>query len=193
MNLENVLRMVSELAMLKYFPANNEAVLLALVRLCGDMCHSEAEVRWLVDRMTSGIYSEWPGPAEMRACFCSRYPPKDGVNAYSSVYPDGLPPSKEARTMLAAAPQRALPAGHTPESPRCAESREVIGKLKDAMPKMPPVVRGTDRAIRQFEEAMTAPRDRPELVPTPQIINQVDIDRAVAEYHAKKAQAQAQA
>jgi hypothetical protein len=104
--------MLSALAMLKYFPAGNEAVLESLARMVGSMCENEEQVRWLVDRMTSGIYGEWPGPAEMRACFCSRFKPKDGINAYSQVYPDGLPPSsEEAKRRLEGPKILALPPG----------------------------------------------------------------------------------
>ena len=112
MNLRNVVKMLAELAALKYFPAGNEAVLLALARLCGDMCENEAQVRWIVDQMTSGIYQEWPGPQELRAVLCNRWRPKDGINAYSTVYPDGLPLSKERRLEIAAAALKALPPGH---------------------------------------------------------------------------------
>ena len=89
MNPAEIVEILQELRVLPYFP-NDEYVLNSLVKLCGSMCRSLAEVQWLVNRMTSGIYTQWPGPAEMRACFCCRYRPKDGVSAYSSVYPDGL-------------------------------------------------------------------------------------------------------
>jgi hypothetical protein len=114
MNPKNLLSMLSELAMLKYFPANNEAVLLGLCRLMVEMCNNEQEVRWLIDRMTSGIYAEWPGPQEMRAVLCQRYKPRDGITAYSSVYPDGLPPLPDSAMLMIAMPDlKALPPGHT--------------------------------------------------------------------------------
>jgi hypothetical protein len=105
--------MLGELRALRFFP-NDELVMNAVVRLCGSMCASEEQVRWLVDRMTSGIYTEWPGIAEMRACFCCRYKPKDGVNAYSTVFPDGLPPDPTAppRPGIAAPDLKRLPPGH---------------------------------------------------------------------------------
>lgn len=108
MNPKRILEMLAEMAMLKYFPANNDAVLIGLARLCVEMCNSESEVRWLVDRMTSGLYAEWPGPQEMRAVLCSRYKPKDGINAYSTVYLDGIPASKE-QLAISGAEQKLLP------------------------------------------------------------------------------------
>ena len=69
--------------------------------MAGRMASSEEEIEWLVDRMTiSGLYSEWPGPGEMRACFCSKFRPKDGISATSSVYPDGLPSERAAEPIL---------------------------------------------------------------------------------------------
>jgi hypothetical protein len=126
-NLKRVLEALAGLAMLKFFPANNEAVLAALARLCVNMCRSEDEVEWLVDRMTSGLYQEWPGPLEMRAVYCSRYKPKDGLNAYSQVYPDGIPMSKEGKLkQLAGAELKALPPGHVASAD---ESMEVALRI----------------------------------------------------------------
>ena len=110
MNIDVVIEKLKELAMLKYFPANNPSVLVALSRLVGEMCRNESEVEWLVNRMTSGLYTEWPGPKEMRACFCSKFPPKDGINAYSEVYLDGIPSERE-RNLLGAPNLRLLGEG----------------------------------------------------------------------------------
>lgn len=113
MNPKRVLDLLGRLAMLKYFPAKDENVLEGLLDLVSEMCRNESEVEWLIKRMTSGLYAEWPGPQEMRACFCSRFPPRDGINAYSTVYPDGLPPSKEAALKQISGPElKALPPGH---------------------------------------------------------------------------------
>jgi hypothetical protein len=114
MNPKRILDMLSELAMLKYFPTNNDSVLIGLSRLVAQMCSDESQVRWLIDRMTSGLYAEWPGPQEMRACFCSRFKPKDGINAYSTVYLDGIPLSKPL-PRLPPPPVRAFLTG--PEEP----------------------------------------------------------------------------
>jgi hypothetical protein len=113
MNPRTILRIVGELRVLKFFP-NDESSMNAIVRLCGSMCSSEAQVRWLVDRMTSGIYREWPGIGEMRGCFCNRYKPADGITAYSTVDPDGMLPDPTAppRPGIAAPNLKALPPGH---------------------------------------------------------------------------------
>ena len=127
MNLKRVLEALAGLAMLKYFPSNNDAVLAALARLVVNMCDNEQQVEWLVDRMTSGLYQEWPGPQEMRAVYCSRYKPKDGLNAYSQVYPDGIPASREpARKQITAAEVKALPPGNVASADMSLEASFMI-------------------------------------------------------------------
>jgi hypothetical protein len=112
MNPEDVLKILEELRSLPYFP-DDPAVMRAILRMAGSMCRNLGEVRWLVDRMTSGLYPDWPGPAEMRACFCSRFKPKDGITVCSTVFPDGLPPDPSVkRARIEKEEQLALPEGH---------------------------------------------------------------------------------
>jgi len=55
-----------------------------------ELVRDEHELLWLVRRVTQ-LYGEWPGLSEVRAVYCSKYKPRDGVEAYSGVYPDGIP------------------------------------------------------------------------------------------------------
>ena len=49
---------------------------------------------------------------EVRAVFCSKFKPADGIDVYSAVYLDGIPSEKEsAPAVLPAAPVRQLGAG----------------------------------------------------------------------------------
>jgi hypothetical protein len=156
MNPERVVEILGQLRALRFFPSD-EGVMDALVRLCGSMCNNEAQVRWLVDRMTSGIYAEWPGIAEMRACFCCRYRPKDGINAYSTVYLDGLPPDPTAppRSGIAAPDLKRLPPG--PEDPELEASiQQGIQQLVDRC-KKPPAHPAIDRFARMLREIKTPP------------------------------------
>lgn len=109
MNPQSVLQILQELRMLPYFP-NDEYVMVGLVRLAGSMCETEDQVRWLVNRMTRGLYSQWPGPQEMRACYCSKFRPKDGINACSTVYIDGLPSEKTSPVAIGPRPMQFLSA-----------------------------------------------------------------------------------
>jgi hypothetical protein len=91
MNFERVAELVAELTLLRFFPGD-ESARLAIVRMVGQMAENEDQVRWLV-RRTLDLWNEWPGPLEFRAVFCSRFKPKDGKNAYSERFTDGLPPA----------------------------------------------------------------------------------------------------
>jgi hypothetical protein len=187
MNPENVLAMLLELRVLRYFP-NDESVMDAIVRLCGSMCASEEQVRWLVDRMTSGIYSEWPGIAEMRGCFCGRFRPADGINAYSEIYPDGLPPDPTAPPRIAAPVLKALPSGH--EVTTDPELEASIQKLAEKV-KPPAPHPAITQFARMLKEIVTPPERREPvgpIGPNPNFkpVTQADIDRAVAENHAKR-------
>ena len=142
MNFDTINRLVASMATIPFFPAE-ETARLALVDTLGEMAENEDQVRWLVRRMRN-LYSQWPGEREMRACFCSRYRPKDGLNAYSTVYLDGLPsehpqtqpllPGRSADPQLAAAvselaEMKRLPAPSKPfpvvtDAPMIALTRE---------------------------------------------------------------------
>jgi hypothetical protein len=159
MNPKRVLDLLGRLAMLKYFPANNEAVLEGLLDLVSEMCSNEVQVEWLVKRMISGLYAEWPGPQEMRAVLCSRFRPKDGINAYSTVYLDGIPASREAILAIGPGDQKLLP---LPEGKvasadeRIEAGVHILAKANKLMnnlggPATPEEIRTAPRWLRQLE------------------------------------------
>lgn len=82
-------RAVGSLSLLRFFPADPEAR-AALAEMLAVMCPDDAACEWLVAR-TLQLHNEWPGPLELRAVLCSRYRPSDGVEAYSAVWPTGIP------------------------------------------------------------------------------------------------------
>lgn len=193
MDPEHVISLLGQLRMLRFFPATPE-VMTGLARLVGDMCADESQVEWLVNRMTSGIYREWPGPHEMRACLCHDFKPKDGINAYSTVYPDGLPTDHTLpKNRRIEAPElKALPPGHTVTTDPELDTLIVQAAAAKAIPTRPlPHTTRSAKFTRDLAELLTAPQDRDPLPgPTPQIITQADIDRAVAQHRAEKASAQ---
>jgi hypothetical protein len=89
MVVKKVAEIVGELTLLRYFPADPIAR-TALVREICDMADTEDQVRWLVTRMLK-LYQVWPGLGEVRATFCSKFKPRDGVERYSEIYTDGIP------------------------------------------------------------------------------------------------------
>lgn len=99
---KTVKRALGSLSLLRFFPADEEARAM-LGEILAAMCPNDEACEWLV-RRTLELHNEWPGPVELRAILCSRYPPADGVDAYSSVWPEGIPPSKPAQTEVLALP-----------------------------------------------------------------------------------------
>ena len=163
--------LVMSMTTMRFFPKAKEAR-LALVITLGEMCDSEDQARWLVKRMRT-MYTEWPGEHEMRACFCARYRAKDGINALSTVYPDGLP--------------RELPGPEVKMLPLPA------GAVVSADPMLDLAVRALAES-KDMNRTKRAPRIPgipivPDLPPEKRI-TQADVDRAVAELREKRARAE---
>lgn len=180
MNVKNVAGIVAELGMLKYFPADDKAR-AAIVKLVCNMATTEDQVRWLVNR-TVALFGEWPGPKELRAVFCSKFPPRDGIDAHSLIFEsiDGIP-SENPRQLAIGGPSRlALPPGHESTVDPELELQIQRAAVARQMPLARPV---KDRFSRQLAEALTAPRDRPEIqAPSPlpaNAITQADVDAEV--------------
>jgi hypothetical protein len=73
-------RAAKRLQMLKYFrPEITAAVLDELEQMCP---HRRA-LNWLIDEMVQRV-GVWQGPTELRALLCSRFDPRDGVDAWSN-------------------------------------------------------------------------------------------------------------
>lgn len=87
------LEAVASLAALRFFPPDPPAR-AALADELLRMCRSEDQAAWVVRRVLR-LYNEWPGPMELRAVFCSRFKPADGVEANTTdarFREDGFPP-----------------------------------------------------------------------------------------------------
>jgi hypothetical protein len=109
---DSLLDIVAELGALQFFPAEPQPR-RAIVRMVCEMASSKEQVQWLVNR-TIALHKEWPGPRELRAIFCSKFKPRDGIEAGSLVYVDGIPSEHQgpAPGMLA------LPPGHVASADR---------------------------------------------------------------------------
>jgi hypothetical protein len=77
-----------QFSLMKFFPSDPGAK-AALSRLLQRMCGSFVEAQWLVDTALD-VYSDWPGTSELRALYCSRFKPTDGIEAYSVIFPEGF-------------------------------------------------------------------------------------------------------
>lgn len=89
-NVARATQSIARMSLMKFFPADIDAR-KAMVRLICRMANDNEQIDWLVNRMVE-IHNEWPGPVELRAVFCSRYKPNDGIEADSLHFIDGIPP-----------------------------------------------------------------------------------------------------
>jgi|SRR6185437_2873311 len=179
-NVAEAAKEIAKLGMLKYFPADKEAR-AAIVQMVCEMAANNAQVAWLVKRALA-LYNEWPGPNELRAAFCSKFRPRDGITAYSRIYADGIPSEKQGFAAALPSPDRkALPAGAASADPElAAEVKASVKRLQNA-----PLSRSG--FARTIAEVVTAPQDRKALPgPTEQVITREDCERAVEANHAAK-------
>lgn len=96
---------------LKFFPTDQsarEGIIYFLERMVSE----EYQLRWLENTMIDQV-GIWNGPQELRGVFCTRFKPKDGIEAncattvgftpldqeqrYIEQHREGLGPSKDAR------------------------------------------------------------------------------------------------
>ncbi len=79
---------------LQFFPSG-EIARLMIANEISAMCANRGQAEWLVQKMFRTFGGKWPGPAEMRAAFCSKFRPADGYEVSSTIYPDGIPTDVE--------------------------------------------------------------------------------------------------
>ncbi len=171
MNVKKAAEEIGKLSLMKFFPSD-PAARSALVGIVMSMVTTDAQVEWLVKRALV-VFNEWPGPVELRALFCSKWRPADGVEAHSMIYRatenGGGFPSETPRA------EALLPVGRE-------EARKMLDDLK-AHPtfRIQAAERKVERAVKQI--AASAP------VAVGQI-TQADIDSAVRENREKRGAAE---
>ncbi len=148
---EVVDKTIGRLALLKFFPASDIVARAVAMTELMEMCETDEQVDWLGKRM-SALYTEWPGLRELRAVFCSKFKPADGVEVDSTDprYVDGIPSERELSAPESARAQ--LTSGRAPlqivgnEEQIPAEDleqfhAETIGAVLEAHTPMPPTQR----------------------------------------------------
>lgn len=179
---------VEMLASIPFFPSETGAR-LAIGDEIRAMCKGPHEAEWLVTRMRR-LYRRWPGPLEMRHVYAAKFQPWDGVQpiGISEHYPDGIPSENETAPPAIAAPKvKLLAIGQREEIIEHPKIERAIQRAAEKMPAIPSGRPIGDRFEKLLAEAITAPVDRPlPPPPTPQVITQADIDRAVEDLHRQK-------
>ncbi len=87
-----------------YFPASEGAKGLIVSEIAAMVPSFEQGV-WLARRM-SQLYSKWPGAKEMRAVYCGRYKPADGIEVDSEVFADGIPSERKPEPVRIGPPEQ---------------------------------------------------------------------------------------
>lgn len=75
--MDDVQDAIATMSLLKFFPSGDVAVRV-LIDLLIRLCSTREQLNWLVETLINRI-GEWPGPAQLRALFCTRFPPADGI------------------------------------------------------------------------------------------------------------------
>lgn len=171
-------RTLGGLALLKFFPADDFAR-VELVSIVCEMASTNEQIEWLVKRARNA-WNQWEGPRELRALFCSKFKPADGVECYSALpqFADGIPSEDES----AAAPPR-LPASARRE----IASREPV----TASPSIAAVVSDlcAAKSLIRAVNGIPAPpvRELPIARPDYKPVTSADIEKAVQELRGKRA------
>ena len=92
---EGVERAAGRIFLMPFFPSSSETDRATVVDELLCMVHSDAEALWLAYRLVQVFTKGWPGIGEMRALYCKRFKPKDGIELHSQQFPDGFPSEKQ--------------------------------------------------------------------------------------------------
>ncbi len=120
-----VKKAIGIMSLMKFFPGDEDSR-GALMEMLGEMCQTDEQILWLARRMRN-LYAEWPGAHELRAAYCSKYYPKDNIEAGSAVYLEGIPSEKPQRSPDV----KALP-------PADSEAGKLLAKVVNGLVKVTP-------------------------------------------------------
>lgn len=158
-----------------FFPSSDPDARAVIINEIASMATCDEQVIWLGYRIVQLYPKQWPGIAELRACFCKRFPPADGVQVESAIYFDegypseselgsipglALEPCRSELDQIAAAnipPTRQLEAGEFTVDPELAEEVHRLATVK-AMPVI------EKRSLEEIERAFYGPKITPEEV-----------------------------
>lgn len=77
---QQIIDAVEEFEALRYFPIASVGTKKSVARLLGAMVSTQEQLAWLVSTMINHG-GEWQGTAQLRALFCARFKPGDGIEA----------------------------------------------------------------------------------------------------------------
>jgi hypothetical protein len=112
-------KFVASMALLKYFPAGVDAR-VALAEDVQDFVETDEQLEWLRKQVMS-TESDWPSLFKLRAIFCKKFKPKDGISVS-----DALPARIEQQKQNILA----LPPGVVTTDPVMQKAVELAVKLR---------------------------------------------------------------
>jgi hypothetical protein len=149
---------IASMSILKYFPMDeiqHRVMADFLRKLCG---HVEG-LSWLVSQLVNRV-GEWPGPAQVRGIYCTRFKPKDGIEDESGCTIPGFTPDDcegrnkrlDAPLAIGQAEAKRLLAGIKRKAPRTlADVREDIEFQRRFAIDKPKFARFAEERIAQLE------------------------------------------
>jgi hypothetical protein len=166
-------RAASRITSIPFFPSSDKNARAILIEELVKICASDAHAEWLAVRAIQ-VFNQWPGYAELRAVYCKRFKPCDGVQADSAIYVDGFPTEHELGIIdikglpapIAALPQAPPPRqleGEVSADPEACEMVADLMKSTSLAPWVPPA----ERRARERREIQEAEKEIAEAVTRP--------------------------
>lgn len=177
-----IVRAIARLSVLKFFPPDGPAR-TELMRFFERMVSTPQQLNWLVNSLIDRV-GEYPGTAEIRGLFCTRFKPKDGIEVCCTL-PGFRAEDMEGRLALEGSKHKAALEGREqlaisgavermPEQELARFHNEILSPL--ASRSMPGTT--SDRASIRSAEAEIA-RCRPTLTPEEKQRRTTEIERAL--------------
>lgn len=115
---------ILQMGTLKFFPAES-TTRAVIMDLLSRIVSTESQLEWLVRTLIDHI-GEWPGPAQMRALYATRFRPADGIEGPHCTLGGFTPAESETRFLEDAGRHKLLDAG----TPTLPGSRTALKRLQ---------------------------------------------------------------
>lgn len=122
-------------ALLRYFP-QDEISKTVIMRLLDRMVATVEQVDWLRTAMVDRV-GEWRGGKELRGVFCSRFPPKDGIETDCEAgpfTPSALEGQAHHTELLAGEEEQKLLTGEVAPVSDNPALVKLVGQVSEALP-----------------------------------------------------------
>lgn len=158
MNFDEVMDLIGEWGgTMRFFPGD-EAARVGIAKEICNIVSMQEQLRWLIGRLPK-LFTEWPGILEVRAVFCTKFKPRDGVEAAlgtGSPAFAALCPEDETVKALAAAPRARQITGQVATVSVDPEMQALMAKIANRADPL----RGVKAATQADIESIKAQQNR---------------------------------